>query len=294
MFWISLAGVLCWTCVFVPKPPFRKFDFQKTCLLNESGEHCVLDVRFCPETAFPKIRFPKNMCDVRFCHKIIGCSHVLLFYNDLRKKRPPGCTKMWPFHADFSGCALNARRSAPEITKQQLCALKSRNATHGFAHLLEPRNPIPGQSEQAGSEVCELAILMSSTKARQQTRQRITHSYTKAHKQQQTDLFPSHPNFFWIFKCMLFVGSLFRTQRTFSKFGFVLHIRCPDNMKKRMPEDRWVLACTLSLKVSFNVSVQATLWRKEHISVCFAPKFGHEVDAATQPDYLTLIQTSMH
>ena len=101
-----------------------------------------------------------------------------------------------------------------------------------FAHLLEPRNPIPGQTEQAGSEVCELAILTSSTKARQQTRQRITHRYTKAHKQQQTDLFPSHPNFFWIFKCMLFVGSLFRTQRTFSKFGFVLHIRCPDNMKK--------------------------------------------------------------
>ena len=79
---------MCWTCVFVPKPPFRKFDFQKTCFLNESGEHCVLDIRFCPETAFPKIRFPKNMCDVRFYHKIMGCSHVFLFYNDLRKTSP--------------------------------------------------------------------------------------------------------------------------------------------------------------------------------------------------------------
>ena len=87
---------------------------------------------------------------------------------------------------------------------------------------------------------------------------------------------------------------MFRTQRTFSKLWFVLHISCPDNMKKRTPENKLVLACTFSFKVSFNVSVQATLWRKEHISVCFAPKFGHEVIAATQPDYLTLIQTSMH
>ena len=127
-------------------------------------------------------------------------------FTTIYEKRAPGCTQMRPFHAEIYGpkneCALNARRPAPEITKQQLCALKSRNAAHGFAHLLEPRNPIPGQSEQAGSEVCELAILMSSTKARQQTRQRITHSYTKAHKQQQTDLFPSHPIFFWISKCV--------------------------------------------------------------------------------------------
>jgi hypothetical protein len=122
--------------------------------------------------------------------------------------------------------------------KQQLCALKSRNATHGFAHLLEPRNPLPGQSEQAGSEVCELAILMSSTKARQQTRQRITHSYPKTHKQQQTYSFPNHPNFLGMFKCMLFAVSLFRTRRTFLKFDFVLHIRCPGNTKKRMPEDK--------------------------------------------------------
>ena len=120
----------------------------------------------------------------------------MLFYNDLRKTSP-WLHKHVTSHADFFGCALNARRPAPEITKQQLCALKSRNATHGFAHLLEPCNPIPGQNEQAGSEVCELAILMSSTKARQQTRQRITLSqcYTKAHKQQQTYLFLSHPIF---------------------------------------------------------------------------------------------------
>jgi hypothetical protein len=44
-----------------PKPPFRKLDFQKTCVLNQSGGRFVLDVRFCPETAFSKIRFPKNM-----------------------------------------------------------------------------------------------------------------------------------------------------------------------------------------------------------------------------------------
>ena len=134
---------MCWTCVFVPKPPFRKFDFQKTCLLNESGEHCVLDVRFCPETIFPKIRFSKNMCDVRFCHKIMGCSHVLLFYNDLRKTSP-WLHKNVTFPRRFFGCVLNARRPAPEITKQQLCALKSRSATHGLAHLLEPPQSNPG------------------------------------------------------------------------------------------------------------------------------------------------------
>jgi len=44
-----------------PKPPFLKLDFQKTGVLNQCGGHFVLDVRFCPETAFSKIRFPKNM-----------------------------------------------------------------------------------------------------------------------------------------------------------------------------------------------------------------------------------------
>ena len=114
---MSLANTVCWTYVF------------------------------CPETAFPKIRFPKNMCDVRFCHKIMGCSHVLLFYNDLRKTSP-WLHKNRPFHAEIYGpkneCALNARRPAPEITKQQLCALKSRSATHGLAHLLEPPQSNPG------------------------------------------------------------------------------------------------------------------------------------------------------
>ena len=209
---MSLANSVCWTYVFVPKRPFPKFDFRKTCATFV----CVI-----------------KWWEVRMC-----CCFTTIY-----EKRTPGCTQMRPFHAEVYGpkrkCALNATRPAPEIMKQQLCALKSRNATHGFAHLLEPCNPIPGQNEQAGSEVCELAILMSSTKARQQTRQRITltQCYTKAHKQQQADLFPSHPNFFWMFKCMLFVGSLFRTQRTFSKFGFVLHIRCPGSTKKRMPEN---------------------------------------------------------
>jgi len=89
----------------------------------------------------------------------------------------------------------------------------------GWRICWNPRNPIPGQSEQAGSEVCELAILMSSTKTRQQARQRITHSYSKAHKQQQTDLFPSHPIFFLDFQMCFLRFQCFAHNEPFQNYG---------------------------------------------------------------------------
>ena len=144
-------------------------------------------------------------------------------FTTIYEKRAPGCTKIDLSTPKFTGRKTNVlwmqEGPRPKLQNNNYVLWNQGAQRMGWRICWNPRNPIPGQSEQAGSEVCELAILMSSTKARQQTRQRITHSYSKAHKQQQTDLFPSHPIFFLDFQMCFLRVHCFAHNEPFQNLG---------------------------------------------------------------------------